>query len=144
MSWVLFKKKCKYKWKIFPITSSGQPKKRRLNTAFYITPGSNTWKLFLPWRWKQETPSKRNSSTKIHNVTFHNSIILVFTQIKIWSNKGKGKGKAVPLQVWSGPEGSRKLRFPHFITTAQDGGKFVSLTHRPPLPPGNTHGTHFC
>ena len=42
------------------------------------------------------------------------------------------KGKAVPLQAWSGPEGSRKLRFPDFMTTAQDGGKFVSLTHRPP------------
>jgi len=48
---------------------------------------------------------------------------------------GKGKGKAVPLQAWSGPEGSRKLRFPDFVTTAQDGGKVVSLTHRPPLPP---------
>ena len=47
------------------------------------------------------------------------------------------KGKAVPLQAWIGPEGSRKLRFPHFMTTAQDGGKFVSLTHRPPLPPEN-------
>jgi len=34
--------------------------------------------------------------------------------------------KAVPLQAWSGPEGSRKLRFPDFITTAQDGGKVVS------------------
>jgi len=29
------------------------------------------------------------------------------------------KGKAVPLQTWSGPEGSRKLRFPDFMTTAQ-------------------------
>ena len=54
------------------------------------------------------------------------------------------KGKAVPLQAWSGPEGSRKLRFLDFMTTAQDGGKVVSLTHRPPLPPGNTPGTHFC
>ena len=54
------------------------------------------------------------------------------------------KGKTVPLQAWSGPEGSRKLRFPDFMKTAQDGGKVVSLTHRPPLPPGNTHGTHFC
>ena len=44
------------------------------------------------------------------------------------------KGKAVLLQAWSGPEGSRKLRFPDFLTTAQDGGKFVSLTNRPPLP----------
>ena len=60
------------------------------------------------------------------------------------NGEGKGKGKAVPLQAWSGPEGSRKLRFPDFMTTAQDGGKVVSLTHRPPLPPGNTPGTHFC
>ena len=37
----------------------------------------------------------------------------------------KRTGKAVPLQAWSGPEGSRKLRFPHFMTTAQDGGKVV-------------------
>jgi len=55
----------------------------------------------------------------------------------------KGKSKAVPLHAWSGPEGSRKLRFPDFMTT-QDGGNVVSLTHRPPLPPGNTPGTHFC
>ena len=54
------------------------------------------------------------------------------------------KGKAVPLQAWSGPEGSRKLRFPDFMTTAQRGGKVVSLTHRPHLPPGNSPGTHFC
>ena len=54
------------------------------------------------------------------------------------------KGKSVPLQAWSGPEGSRKLRFPDFVTTAQDGGEVVSLTHRPPLPPGNAPGTHFC
>jgi hypothetical protein len=45
------------------------------------------------------------------------------------------KGKAVPLQACSGPQGSRKLRFPDYMTTAQDGGKVVSLTHRPPLPP---------
>jgi hypothetical protein len=56
----------------------------------------------------------------------------------------KGKGKSVPLQAWSGPEGSRKFRFPDFMKTAQDGGKIVSLTSRPPLPPGNVPGTHFC
>jgi hypothetical protein len=54
------------------------------------------------------------------------------------------KGKAVPLQAWGGPEGSRKLKFPDFLTTARDGGKVVSLTHRPHLPPGNIPGTHFC
>jgi len=30
------------------------------------------------------------------------------------------------------------------MATAHDGGKVVSLTHRPPLPPGNAPGTHFC
>jgi len=48
-----------------------------------------------------------------------------------------GEGKAVPLQAWSSQECSGKLRFPDFVTTTQDGGKVVSLTHRPPLSPGN-------
>jgi hypothetical protein len=60
-----------------------------------------------------------------------------FSLIGIWV---KVKGKVVPLQAWSGPEASRKLRFPDFMRTAQNGGKVVSLTHRPP----NTSGTHFC
>jgi len=30
------------------------------------------------------------------------------------------------------------------MTTAQDGGRAVSLMQRPPLLPGNTPGTHFC
>jgi hypothetical protein len=54
------------------------------------------------------------------------------------------KKAAVPLQTWTGPEGSRKLRFPDFVTKAQDGGKVVSFKNRPPLPPGKTPGTHFC
>ena len=37
------------------------------------------------------------------------------------------KGKSVSLQAWSGPEGSRKLRFPDYMTTAQDGGRLSAL-----------------
>ena len=44
--------------------------------------------------------------------------------------KGKVQGKPVPLQAWTGRKTSRKSRFPDFMTTAQDGGKVVSLTHR--------------
>ena len=54
------------------------------------------------------------------------------------------KGKVIPLQAWSGPEGSRKLRFTDTLTTAQEGGKVVSLRHRSHLPSGNPPGTHFC
>jgi hypothetical protein len=41
------------------------------------------------------------------------SFFCVTTYIKRYSS---------PLQAWSGPEGSRKLRFSDFMTTAQDGG----------------------
>ena len=54
------------------------------------------------------------------------------------------KGKSVPLQAWSGPEGYRKLSFPDYMTAAEDGGKLVILTHQPPLPTENVPGTHFC
>jgi len=37
------------------------------------------------------------------------------------------KGKAVPLEARSGPKGSRKLSFPDYITTAQDGGRLSAL-----------------
>jgi len=38
----------------------------------------------------------------------------------------KGKGKAVPLQARRGPEGSRKLRFPGFVTS-QDSSRLSAL-----------------
>jgi len=52
-------------------------------------------------------------------------------------------GVYTPLQAWNSPEGSRKLRFPNFMKTAQDGCKVVSHTYRPPLLPRNATGTHF-
>jgi len=42
------------------------------------------------------------------------------------SKTGKA-GKAVPLQAWTGPDGSRKLRFIDFVTTVQDGGRLSAL-----------------
>ena len=52
------------------------------------------------------------------NVTFHTiQNPLTFTY----------NGKAIPLQAWSGPEGSRNLRFPDFMTTALEGGKLSAL-----------------
>ena len=44
------------------------------------------------------------------------------------------QNKAAPLQAWTGPEGSRKLSFPHHMTTAQGGGKVVSLYPQEILP----------
>ena len=76
-----------------------------------------------------------------HFLYFH--LVCVLSSLSLSFNFVKNKeGKAVPLQARSGPEGSRKLRFPDYTTMAQDGDK-VSPTHRPPLPTGNTPGTHF-
>jgi len=42
--------------------------------------------------------------------------------------------KATPLQAWTGPEGSRRLRLPISRQSAHEGGKVVSLMHWLPLP----------
>jgi hypothetical protein len=64
---------------------------------------------------------------------FNDMILLVLGSTQPLTGMSK-EGKAVPLQAWIGPEGSRKLRFLDFMTMAQNGGKVVSLMHRPPLP----------
>ena len=64
---------------------------------------------------------------------FHAGFLWPFPS-RVRMDTWKRSSKAVPLQAWSGPEGSRKLRFPDVMTTARDGGMIVSLTHRPPLP----------
>jgi len=70
--------------------------------------------------------------------------VISFVRLFAALDQSKVKDRAVPLHAWGGPEGSRKLRFPDFMTVAHEGGKVVCLTHRLPLPPGNTPGTHFC
>jgi len=46
-----------------------------------------------------------------------------------------------PIQAQRVPEdsGSQISR-----QSTHEGGKFISPTHRPPLPPGNISRTHFC
>jgi len=42
------------------------------------------------------------------------------------------------------PRGFQEVKIPRLRDSGpQDGGKVVSLTHRPFLPPGNTPGSHF-
>jgi len=53
----------------------------------------------------------------------------------------KAQGKAIPVQAWTGPDGSRRMRLPDF--------KEVSLSalgtgRLYPPPQGNISGTHFC
>jgi len=51
----------------------------------------------------------------------------ISASLKLFLYKGKGKGKALSLLVRRSPDGSRNLRFPDFVTTAQDGGRLSAL-----------------
>ena len=63
--------------------------------------------------------------------------------IAAMNKTSKGKSKAILLQAWTGPEGSKRLRLPDFKKSAHEGGKVVSPTHWLPYLPGNIPGTHF-
>jgi hypothetical protein len=55
----------------------------------------------------------------------------------ILNGKGKGKGKVFALQAYTGPWGTGRLKLPDFLDFRHyEGGNVVTLTHRPPLPPG--------
>jgi hypothetical protein len=100
---------------------------------------------FTPAQYILNTYRTAKESTKWHNQVRHYAIAYLREKSDTrYCHAAYHDCQAVPLQGWSGPEGSRKLRFPEYMTTAQDGGKVVSLTHRPLLPPGNALGTHFC
>jgi len=97
--------------------------------------------LLLCVQWKTPDDGQRNCPRRVEFYSknkFENLVHIVAFTVRL------NKAKAVPLQAWSGPQGFRMLRFPDFVTTAQDGGKVVSLTHRLHLPPENDPGTHFC
>jgi hypothetical protein len=60
-----------------------------------------------------------------------------------------GKGKAIPVQARTGPEGSRWVRLPEFLDNRHVKAVRLSADPRagrlfPPPPPRYTPGTHFC
>ena len=111
---------------LFSLYGPFSPKKETLLTTGYEDGGASEQVQTL---WTRKSPRAFAGNS---------------TPIPQLPSPSRETGKVVPLQVWSGTEVSRKLRFPDFMTTAQDGGKFVRLKHRPPLLPGNDPGTHFC
>jgi len=66
------------------------------------------------------------------------AIIRLSVDLSINYTIGKRKGGLEWPRGFQEVKVPRKLRFPEYMTTAQDGGKVT------PLPPGNTPGTHFC
>ena len=94
--------------------------------------------LVIIWWNKHPEVRKLNVVTKSHTHTHPLSVLcpLVCISLRVKSNRPISKaaqsiyifkGKAVPLQARRGPEGSRKLIYPDFVTTAQDGGRLSAL-----------------
>ena len=87
--------------------------------------GPVTWNVLFLLKNVNSQPVEKCHATNLSGLNDTHMCVYIHIRQKV-------KSKAVSLQAWSGPEGYRKLTFPDFMTTAQDGGKVVSLTHRPP------------
>jgi len=109
-----------------------QPPKSNVRTQRCVL-----FKLATGWFIYGAAKSSSNGTNNLYLPHGENHELIHLYNVKV-------EGKSFPLQVRNGPEGSRKLRFSDYMTTAQDGGKVVSLTHRRPLPSRNAPGTHFC
>jgi hypothetical protein len=100
------------------------------------------------WRWQH---SEDVNILKIYFVTLTNFVLQKGKQ-NMWTtatfitqvSSFICKRKAIPLQAWTGPGGSRSLRLPDFKTI----GPWRCYGCQPYAPaaitPSNIHGTHFC
>ena len=100
---------------------------RRFEAVYcFHTPGSKslTSKKFRPLGWF-EIVGHQLQSQALPRHRRAGMYTALLRKLKDWF--AMNLGKAVPLQAWSGPEGSRKLRRPAFVTKAQDGGRLSAL-----------------
>jgi len=81
------------------------------------------WRKGILWLLRQNA----SKFQEINELIIRDVPCFVFGNLLQFHNNVGDKCKAVPLQAWGGPEGSRKLRFPDLVTTAQDGGRLSAL-----------------
>jgi hypothetical protein len=86
---------------------------------------------------------REDLNTRIHYISIYFLTYLLHRPNNLLE-KPKPKGPRIPVTgpVW--PRGFQEVYAPRFPWhSAHEGGEVFSLTHRPPLPPGNVPGTHF-
>jgi hypothetical protein len=81
---------------------------------------------------EEQVPKIQN--TQLQYISTTQCKYLVYSIHKKQSHYSPGQALRIP-----GSLGSQISR-----QSAHEGGKVVSPTHRPPLPPGNIPSTHFC
>jgi len=96
--------------------------------------------LYVSMHWSSTRPNWVHCLYTAHNSSRHrtwNAKYFSYKQLRSLEHtetllstrlqRLRVKCKAVPLQVRRDPEGSKKLRFPDFVTTAQDCGRLSAL-----------------
>ena len=94
--------------------TNGIPLEKIPNAAYFnfLQSVIRTWLACELTRWERQCASgmECREGSLAH--------LYITCETLLASQKYKGRGKAVPLQAWTDPEGSRKLRLPDFVTTA--------------------------
>ena len=81
----------------------------------------------------------------ISRTSEHGAIGRMQSKAATGTSQIKGKCKAILLQAWTGPEGSRRLRFPDFKDIRHiKVVRFSALPTGRLYPTGNIPDTHFC
>jgi len=128
------------------------PRKRRMDKQSTVVPCMNPVLHFRTlWKatyWLQKSDTLRSSWTSVSTGDSQkktwNIYIYIYIYICIYLHTHTHIyiyiyvcvcRKISPITGLEWPKGSRKMSFSDYMTTAQDGGKVVSLTYRPPLPP---------
>jgi hypothetical protein len=76
-----------------------------------------------------------------HSYTLVELFVLV---LSVLGQNISSKRKTIPVQVWTGPQGSRKLRLPDFKQSAHEGGYVQPHIPAAFTPLRNIPDTHFC
>jgi hypothetical protein len=73
-----------------------------------------TSSLLTPSQWHKPLPI---TSKITGSYSYHNIVMSLHSHRPMHKPKEKeGKCKVIPLQIWIGPEGFRKLKLPYFKT----------------------------
>ena len=112
----------------------------------YLPPHRKKWGQVCKWRLIKDPFSTSLFSYRslflISN--FYTACFVVIILLLVMLLKNCLVKKSSPITGLDRPRGFQEVKVPRFRDNGTGWWLVVSLTHQPPLPPGNTPGTHFC
>jgi hypothetical protein len=107
------------------------------------------------WWWRQEVPPKRQEVIIVYGVITQKTVLfthhvfgcgMLFRKHLVYpQTTALGKNSSNPITVLDRPWSLQETEAPRISRqSAHEGGKVVSSTHQPPLPPRDISGAYFC